>query len=676
MKVDLTPKEQLELSYLNLDFDQLNIEFDENPLQNYVKDPLHSVLATITDTKYLYFTCKHILNIDLPPYQDLLLQLLFKYPIFLLIGSRGAAKTFTLSLYILLVMMMRQGVKIVVVGAAFRQSKIVGQYLESFWECAPVLRDFCGGNKKPMNKHNDRWEFRIGESVCIMCPLGSGDTIRGLRANIVVADEFSSITPEVFEIVVRGFAAVSNDPIEKIKYVAKLKRMQELNLIDMDIKKQMLDNLQSNQVIISGTAYYSFNHFCDYWKKYKRIVENHGDPTKYADIIDPENPIEPKDVCIVRIPSELAPVGLLDEKQLAQYKMAMNNGVFNIEFGACFPEDSNGFFSRRLIETCTFKEPTQLGNDLIQPFSAQLKGSRFVRHVMGVDPASSADNFSIVVMAIYPTYRKIVYCWTIRKSILVDRIKSKKVEQQDYYGYCAKKIRQVMKNFPNIELIALDSQGGGEAGIAEALADKDKIPPGELPIYPIDSNHVLSNGEKRYTDDLPGKHIIELVNFASATYTSGANHGLKKDLEDKVVLFPFFDAISIITANIQDENDDIEIDNLESCMMEIEELKDELSSIQHTATTIANRDHWDVPKIKLPDNKVGRLRKDRYSALIMANYAARRIDNMQVVDHHMEAVGGVARDQQPHNSKGNEVLFIGPDWASDLFNLGGFAVRR
>lgn len=233
-----------------------------------------------------------------------------------------------------------------------------------------------------------------------------------------------------------------------------------------------------------------------------------------------------------------------------------------------------------------------------------------------------------------------------------------------------------MKNFPNIELIALDSQGGGEAGIAEALADKDKIPPGELPIYPIDSNHVLSNGEKRYTDDLPGKHIIELVNFASATYTSGANHGLKKDLEDKVVLFPFFDAISIITANIQDENDDIEIDNLESCMMEIEELKDELSSIQHTATTIANRDHWDVPKIKLPDNKVGRLRKDRYSALIMANYAARRIDNMQVVDHHMEAVGGVARDQQPHNSKGNEVLFIGPDWASDLFNLGGFAVRR
>lgn len=671
--LNLSPEEQLELSYLNLDFDQLNINFDENPLKDFAKEPIISVLSAIRDTKYLHFTCKHILNIDLSPYQDLLLQLLFKYPVFLLIGSRGAAKTFTLSLYILLVMIMRQGVKIVVVGASFRQSKLVGQYLESFWDKAPVLRDMCGyQNKKSMNKHNDRWEFRIGESVCIMCPLGSGDTIRGLRANIIVADEFSSIPLEVFEIVVRGFAAVSSSPIEKIKYMAKLKKMEQLQMINNDLKKQMLDTLQSNQVIVSGTAYYSFNHFCTYWKKYKRIIENYRNPEKYAELVDPDNPIEPKDICIVRIPSELIPEGLLDKKQLAQYKMAMNDGVFNIEFGACFPEDSNGFFSRRLIESCTLKEPTQIGNDLVQPFSAQLKGSSFVKHIMGVDPASSQDNFSIVVLAIYPTYRKIVYCWTIRKSILIERIKNKQVDQQDYYGYCAKKIRQVMKAFPNIELIALDSQGGGEAGIAEALADKDKIPPGELPIYPIDSHHTLSDGTERHTDHLPGKHIIELVNFASATYTSGANHGLKKDLEDKIILFPFFDAISIVTANIEDANEGLEIDNLESCMLEIEELKDELSCIQHTQTNISNRDHWDTPKIKLPDNKVGKLRKDRYSALIMANYAARRLQNTPDANLYIDAIGIANTD----NNKNNGILFVGPDWAKSALNLGGFAIRR
>jgi len=44
-------------------------------------------------------------------------------------------------------------------------------------------------------------------------PLGDGTKIRGLRAHIIISDEFSSVPPDIYETVVVGFAAVSADPV-------------------------------------------------------------------------------------------------------------------------------------------------------------------------------------------------------------------------------------------------------------------------------------------------------------------------------------------------------------------------------------------------------------------------------------------------------------------------------
>ena len=67
----------------------------------------------------------------------------------------------------------------------------------------------------------------------------------------------------------------------------------------------------------------------------------------------------------------------------------------------------------------------------------------------------------------------------------------------------------------------------------------DKLKPGERPIYPI-----IEDKEKD-TDNLPGDHILDLVNFAKADWTAQANHGMRKDFEDKVLLFPRFDTLSL-----------------------------------------------------------------------------------------------------------------------------------
>ena len=284
----------------------------------------------------------------------------------------------------------------------------------------------------------------------------------------------------------------------------------------------------------------------------------------------------------------------------------------------CFSTDSNGFFSRKLIESCVASPQNPITNSAGEVFfEAVLRGDSDRRYVYGIDPASEIDNFSIVIIELWGDHRRIVYGWTTNRHQHNEEIQAKLVQELDYYSYCAKKIRWLMNVFP-CERIMMDSQGGG-IPVMEALHDPDKYDPdnNEHAIWPV------KDPEKPLmTDAKVGLHIVELVNFASAAWTEEANHGMRKDLEDKFLLFPYFDAITIADACAKDYIKGSVYDTLEDCVMDIEELKDELSTIIITQTT-TGRDKWDTPEVKLPGGRKGRLRKDRYSALVMANMGAR-----------------------------------------------------
>jgi hypothetical protein len=177
-----------------------------------------------------------------------------------------------------------------------------------------------------------------------------------------------------------------------------------------------------------------------------------------------------------------------------------------------------------------------------------------------------------------------------------------------------------MKRFP-CEYIALDSQGGGNA-LMEAFRDITKIKEGEHVILPT----IEPEEKTKETDLLPGLHIIKVINFTS-DWISKANYALKKDMEDKTIKFPINDAVSYALAEYYDEamGDSKELyDTLDDCIFEIEELKKELTTITVTETT-TGREKFDTPSVKVGINRKGRLKKDRYSALIMANFVSREI---------------------------------------------------
>jgi hypothetical protein len=280
------------------------------------------------------------------------------------------------------------------------------------------------------------------------------------------------------------------------------------------------------------------------------------------------------------------------------------------------------------------------------------------KYIYGVDPASEVDNFSITVLECDSDHRRIVHCWTTNRSEHKEKVKSGYSAESDFYAYCARKIRDLMKIFPCVH-ISMDAGGGGIA-VMESLHDHDKIQEGELPIWPT-----IDDEKEKDTDDHRGLHILEMCQFAKYDWLAEANHGMRKDLEDKVLLFPMFDSVSLGIANIEDGLKGRNYDTLEQCVMEIEDLKDELTMIQITQTP-SGRDKWDTPETVIGTGKKGKLRKDRYSALLMAHMAARTLARLPEASIY-NFYGGFATLSKDLKTDGND--FSGPNWFTD--NIDG-----
>lgn len=614
-------------------FDQIPEELSENP-ELYVT-------WLLTRPEYFSFICQEIFNITIAPIQGVYLNEIWNHRFPMFIAHRGGSKTFTLALYCLIRALLLRERKIIVCGAAFRQSKILFEYMETIYQNAPIFRDILGSGGENGPKHQtDMFRFNIFDSYVSALPLGNGDKIRGQRANDIIADEFSSIPRDIFETVIIGFGAVAAQPIENMKKVATERLARDLG-IDLELEEDPLRI--GNQVVISGTPSYIHGHFGEYWTRWRDVIRSKGDieylrANVFKSDVD-EKIIQDfnwKDYSIIRVPVELSPKGLLDDAIVSRAKATIDNGTYLSEYGAIFPLDSSGFFKRSLIDGCTtsFNNPIIFGDEKIQ-FEPLMHGDMFKKYVYGIDPASEIDNFSITILELNGTHRRCVYCWTTNRSEHKERIKLGLTGEHDFFAYVTRKIRDLMRVFP-CEAIAIDSQGGGRT-ITESLHDMNRLNPiyREQPLWPA-----IEEGKYKDTDLMGGQHILHLINFAQADWVRDANNGLKKDMQDKILVFPAFDNISLGYAGLSDEFTNVLFDGMEDNVAEIEELKNELTTIV-VSQSPSGRQRWDTPEIKLPNGKKGYQRKDRYSSLLMANMVARDIQ-FKTTFQYDGAYGGFA----------------------------------
>jgi len=304
------------------------------------------IVKRMLDIRYIGWTAKVLLGIDLFPIQIAILQIMWNSPFPMLIACRGGSKSFMLAVYSVLRALLDPGTKIVIVGAGLRQARLVFNYIDTIWSQSPILRNICGGGKKSGPRQSvDLCYFKIGDSIIYALPMGDGTKIRGFRANVVIADEFASIPEDVFDIVVRGFAATAKTPVEEAKKLAFEKQLAKLDL-PSDVKTQLTTNdhkMHGNQIVYSGTAYYAFNHFAKKYAMWQDIICSQGDKDKISQIFGGDNLVPDgfnyKDYCIIRIPHTHLPDGLLDQRQLAHAKATLPKNIYLMEYGACASKD-------------------------------------------------------------------------------------------------------------------------------------------------------------------------------------------------------------------------------------------------------------------------------------------------------------------------------------------------
>jgi hypothetical protein len=181
-------------------------------------------------------------------------------------------------------------------------------------------------------------------------------------------------------------------------------------------------------------------------------------------------------------------------------------------------------------------------------------------------------------------------------------------EGEQSYTTATKHLRELIRRFNTIG-IAMDEGGGGLA-VEEFINNLEVMKSGDTKIY-------------RYDDETPesreGLRILYMFAF-NPIWIDDANSLLQKNLEDKVIMFPISQADERLGEETFEEHDDV--------AYEILEMKKELVSIEVTYTRTGKKQFNLAPPDPKKDIDGVVKHKDRYSALLLANYIVGRMSKL------------------------------------------------
>lgn len=581
----------------------------------------------------------------LQSFQQVMFDILWykKFP--MILATRGAGKTFILALYALLKALLVPGSKIVIVGAGFRQAKLVFKFIEELYEASPLIKEAIGKWGGP-KYGSDAATLRVGLSTIQAIPIGDGEKIRGIRATVLIADEFASIPEDIFDIVIAPFTSVHLNPAERADQFAFMRRLENMGADTRLIKAIESTQGFGNQIVISGTPSYKHNHFYKRYCVYMAFLKSKGDPKNLKHALEEQRLrstgrlqiISDEDVehaettwrqyAIYQLPYTAIPEGFMEIDTIRNARASYPSHRFAMEYMAEFPDDTDGFIRRSWIDRASPRGQGEI------PVSVELYGDPRSTYVMGIDPARFNDNLGVVVLKITPRGKELVYC---------------QAWDRTQFSVSAQKIREIAQRF-NISYIAMDVGGGGEQ-IREWLCKKTDE------THPEDFIWVIPDQMEKYIGDktsmaAPGKKILEMVDF-TPSWISQAAHGVEADIEQCNILFPYrADAEQIYhqymvhfkldsikeSEKIRLQADLFGVDDFDAeqatmqfgekimptygVFQNIEECINETCAIVRMVSP-KGTESFELPSLAEQPEGLDMRRRDRWSALMLANYAAK-----------------------------------------------------
>lgn len=505
------------------------------PNPNKTKEGFKKWTAFYRDNPHRF--AKEYLGVNLFLYQILLLWAMNKYSFFMYIAARGQGKSYIIAVYCVIRAILFPNSNIVLASGTKGQARLI------------ITEKIFSLKNNSKNVEREIKEFKTSANECYVVfkngskiqASTSNDNARGLRANILIIDEFRLVSKETLDKILRPFLNVNRTP----PYLAnpKYKHLSE-----------------ENKEIYISSAWYKNHYIWDMFKSYLNSM------------------VAGKDYFVAVLPWQLSVFhNLLSRKRVEQQRTEedFDQMSWDMEYEALFVgENENAYFKLDDVQKCrtlpkAFYPPTNRefveNKDKRKKLSNMPKQAGELRIVsmdialMGSSKAVKNDTTAFTLIRLLPDgaeYRRDV--------VYMESLQGGNAELQ------AIRLKQLYYDFEG-DYVAMDTNGNGisvfdsctkilydrdrdveyEAWtvINDEMMDERKIDQNAIPIiYSIKANaelnHKVATGLRSAFEK---KKIRLLMNDIEAKDDLIESQGyLKKTEEEKVYLLkPFVQATAL-----------------------------------------------------------------------------------------------------------------------------------
>jgi hypothetical protein len=579
--------------------------------------------AKITFAKFLRrnigFATELLTGVKLAPYQIITIKGLLARNYSMCVWGRGVGKTFGAAIYCILQCVFEPNTNILIAGPTFRTARFIFNHIEKIVDSkeAKLLFD-CMGVK---SKRNDEYKWTINGGSIVAIPL-NGEKIRGFRANVLVIDEFLLMSEEIVERVLMPYLVAPQDIKDRLKIRAREDVLIKNGLMQ-EHQRVSFEN-RAKLIALSSASYK-----CEFlYRKYEEFLKSIYDP-------------KPSENGVTHFISQLAwnaiPPEMVDKSviEVAQSNEA-NMATFKREYGAEFIDGSDGYFSMNKMIDCTVKDgedPTLL-----------LRGDKAKKYILAIDPNFSnsitADHFAMCVVELDEDLKggTIVHQYAQAGKDLKDHIK--------YFYY-------LLTNF-NVEMIIIDYAGyqfieaanenemfrkiGMELKIFEFSAEKDGA---EL-------EEELKQARRNFNRQM---QRIVFTQYFTTDFIRKGNEWLQGCIDYKKIWFgglikanpEAFEKATHTQLNVPSIIDCEHLSDetplgwfIDAQEVLIRQTKYQCASIE-VKTTAKGVQTFDLPQLMKRDTNENRMRRDSYTALMLACWGMKAYhDIMNVPEEQFE----------------------------------------
>jgi intein/homing endonuclease len=529
--------------------------------------------------------------------------------------------SFMAGLFALWWTMFNPNCRVVVISYTFRQSRAILDYCTKFIKDkdATLLRRVFPTD---VIRGTDEYKLDVPNGSTIRClPLGDGSKIRGVRADVLIVDEFAFLPESIIGEILRPFLASNSRIKEQLTLRAREDELIAQGLMNED-QRIILDDRK--KVIFLSSACYQFEHM---YRRYTDWIDLLTKPTRFEEMKGTG-----MSYFVSRLSCEAAPEGLLNAKEIEEARKELSEQMFNKEYRALFIGDSEGYFRAVKLRSCSIDDGESPCLELI--------GERGARYVLGIDPSLSgsetSDDFAMCLQKIVkrPSDGKeigmVVHNYAVAGGNMKDHVQ--------YLWY-------LLKSF-NIVAIAIDASQGDEMEFINTCNQSKLFKNSNMELMDIECDFNKDNFSempaqirKSYNHTIG--RIVMKQSFHSA-FQKAANEYLQGCLDHKGILFAAKIAsnnaaatravgISLESLGIDQHEEFKEmtpsqfIDN-QDYLLDL--TKKECTLIQVKVSDLGTVS-FGLPASLKKTTGPNRVRKDSYSALLVCNWCTKLFTESQ-----------------------------------------------